>query len=141
MKTITERSMFRPFRVFFRGSRSSLLQVCLSRGRCRGWQGRGKGPTDFHSDFLCIANRPIDFAPQRASSGPRHPTTPIARAVFGGHGEQRRAKTQACPVRRSISLASAYPVRVTGGSSGVEWSAIIFIASDNHIPHIYIRSL
>jgi hypothetical protein len=36
----------------------------------------------FRSGFLCIANRPIYFAPQRASSGPRHPTTPIARVVF-----------------------------------------------------------
>jgi hypothetical protein len=35
MKTITERSMLLPFRgcFFFRGSRSSLLQICLSRGR------------------------------------------------------------------------------------------------------------
>jgi hypothetical protein len=36
----------------------------------------------FQSDFFWIANRPMDFAPQRASSGPRHPTTPIARVDF-----------------------------------------------------------
>jgi hypothetical protein len=55
-----------------------------------------------------------------------------------------RHKHVQLPARRPISLASAYLVRVTGarGSSGVGWSAIIFIASDNHISytrfHIYI---
>jgi hypothetical protein len=35
-------------------------------------------------------------------------------SCFLSHGEKRRAKTQACPARRPISLASAYLVRVTG---------------------------
>jgi hypothetical protein len=55
-----------------------------------------------------------------------------------GHGEQRRAKTQACPARRPISLASAYLVRVAGAPVElVGRSAIIFIASDGHIYTLY----
>jgi hypothetical protein len=50
-----------------------------------------------------------------------------------------RAKTQACPARRPISLATAYLVRVAGrDSSGVRWSAITFIAGGGHISYICI---
>jgi hypothetical protein len=36
----------------------------------------------FASGFLCIANYPMDFAPRRACSGPRHAPTPITRVGF-----------------------------------------------------------
>ena len=68
----------------------------------------------FRSYFFSIANYPMDFAPRRACSGPRHAPAPITRAVFLSHGGSARAKTQACPARRPILLASAYLVRVAG---------------------------
>jgi hypothetical protein len=96
----------------------------------------------FRSDFLCIANRPIYFAPQRATSGPRHAPTPITGVVFlatvSSSGAPRHRHVQLEGHFRS--LVHAYVHVCDRSSSGVGWSAIIFIASDNHtrVSHIYI---
>ena len=82
--------------------------------RVSGFDQTGAHDAIFASGFLFIANYPMDFAPRRACSGPRHAPAPITRAVFLSHGGSGRAKTQACPARRPISLASAYLVRVAG---------------------------
>jgi hypothetical protein len=36
----------------------------------------------FAAEFLKTANRPMNFATRRSSSGPRHAPTPIIRAGF-----------------------------------------------------------
>jgi hypothetical protein len=98
----------------------------------------GAQDTFFRSGFLWIANKPNEFAPRRAFHGPRHPTAPITRAAFGTTAKQARQDKTKSPARRSILLASAYLVRVTGAPVELGGVPITFIASDSHISYIYI---
>ena len=50
--------------------------------RVSGFDQTGAHDAIFASGFLFIANYPMDFAPRRACSGPRHASTPITRVGF-----------------------------------------------------------
>ena len=83
--------------------------------RVSGFDQTGAHDAIFASGFLCIANYPMDFVRPTACM---QRTTTCANANyqswFLSHGGSARAKTQACPARRPILLASAYLVRVEG---------------------------
>ena len=73
MKKITERSMFRS--VFFFSWQSLVPPSDLPLKRTMdirepSFDETGAQNAIFRSDFLYIANKPIDFAPRRASNGP-----------------------------------------------------------------------
>ena len=91
----------------------------------------------FRSDFFWIANRPIDFAPQRASSGPRTSDNANCQSYFFTHGEAR------APRHKHVQLEGQFRslVHILCVWQELQWSwlsAIIFIAGDSHISYLYI---
>jgi hypothetical protein len=71
----------------------------------------------FSSNFLWVANKPKDFAPAMCIPWTTTSDNANYQSCFWSHGEAGtpRPKTQTCPARRPISLASAYLVRVAQG--------------------------
>jgi hypothetical protein len=78
-----------------------------------GFDKKGAHDAIFASEFLKTAIRPMNFAHDvhLADHDMRQRQLP---ELFFEPRWKRRAKTQACPARRPISLASAHLVRVAG---------------------------